>query len=57
MTSCFSSCPTLLAVCCSVTLMAQAAEPVQLDATDVHADAVKPSPGALSEAFAGLGHD
>ncbi|QXH49829.1 TonB-dependent siderophore receptor [Pseudomonas fakonensis] len=53
MASRFPSRPALLALCCSVTLMAQAAEPIQLDATDVNADAVKPTPNALPEAFAG----
>ncbi|MCI0915234.1 TonB-dependent receptor [Pseudomonas putida] len=53
MASRFPSRPAMLALCCSVTLMAQAAEPIQLDATDVNADAVKPTPGALPEAFAG----
>lgn len=53
MASRFPSRPALLALCCSVTLMAQAAEPIQLEATDVNADAVKPTPNALPEAFAG----
>ncbi|MFJ2986159.1 MULTISPECIES: TonB-dependent receptor [unclassified Pseudomonas] len=53
MASRFPSRPALLALCCSVTLMAQAAEPIQLDATDVNADAVEPNPNALPEAFAG----
>lgn len=53
MASRFPSRPALLALCCSVTLMAHAGEPIQLEATDVNADAVKPSPNALPEAFAG----
>jgi iron complex outermembrane recepter protein len=53
MSSRFPSRPTLLAICCSLTLMAQAAEPIQLEATDVNADALKAQPGALPEAFAG----
>ena len=53
MSSRFHSRPALLAICCSVTLMAQAAEPIQLEATDVNADALKARPDALSEAFAG----
>ncbi|QXH45246.1 TonB-dependent siderophore receptor [Pseudomonas xanthosomatis] len=53
MASRFPSRPALLALCCSVTLMAQAAEPIQLDATDVNADAVKPTPNALPDEFAG----
>lgn len=53
MSSRFPSRPALLAICCSVTLMAQAAEPIQLEATDVNADALKAQPGALPEAFAG----
>ncbi|MFK3776441.1 TonB-dependent receptor [Pseudomonas sp. NPDC089406] len=53
MASRFPSRPALLALCCSVTLMAQAAEPIQLDATDVNADAVKPTPNTLPGEFAG----
>ncbi|WP_176506474.1 MULTISPECIES: TonB-dependent receptor [Pseudomonas] len=53
MSSRFPSRPALLAICCSVTLMAQAAEPIQLEATDVNADALKARPDALPEAFAG----
>jgi iron complex outermembrane receptor protein len=50
----FPSRPTLLALCCSVSFMAQAADPVlELGATDVNATAVKPNPSALPEAFAG----
>lgn len=45
--------PALLAICCSVTLMAQAAEPIQLEATDVSADALKARPDALPDEFAG----
>ncbi|HKS15463.1 MAG TPA: TonB-dependent siderophore receptor [Pseudomonas sp.] len=53
MASRFPSRPALLALCCSVSLMAHAAEPIQLDATDVDADSVKPSSSALPEEFAG----
>ncbi|HDS1681777.1 TPA: TonB-dependent siderophore receptor [Pseudomonas putida] len=53
MSSRFPSRPALLAICCSATLMAHAAEPIQLEATDVNADALKAQPGALPEAFAG----
>lgn len=53
MASRFPSRPALLALCCSFTLTAHAAEPIQLDATDVNADAVKPTPNNLPEAFAG----
>jgi iron complex outermembrane receptor protein len=50
----FPSRPTLLALCCSVSFMAHAADPVlELGATDVNATAVKPNPNALPEAFAG----
>ncbi|WP_313298023.1 TonB-dependent siderophore receptor [Pseudomonas sp.] len=49
----FPSRPALLALCCSATLVAHAAEPIQLEATDVNADALKAQPGALPEAFAG----
>lgn len=53
MSSRFPSRPTLLAICCSLTLMAQAAEPIQLEATDVNAESLKAQPGALPAAFAG----
>jgi len=50
----FPSRPTLLALCCSVSFMAQAADPVlELGATDVNADAVRTNSNTLPEAFAG----
>ena len=46
--------PTLLALCCSLAVNAQAADgPIELDATAVNAEAAKPSPSQLPEAFAG----
>lgn len=50
----FPSRPTLLALCCSLSFMAQAAEPViELGATDVNAQATPPAPHELPETFAG----
>lgn len=50
----FPSRLTLLALCCSVSFMAQAADPVlELGATDVNADAVKTNSNTLPEVFAG----
>jgi len=50
----FPSRPTLLALCCSVSFMAQAADSVlELGATDVNADAVRTNSNTLPEAFAG----
>ncbi len=45
--------PALLAFCCFVPLLAHAGEPIQLEATDINADALKVRPGAIPEAFAG----
>ncbi|AXO88102.1 TonB-dependent siderophore receptor [Pseudomonas parafulva] len=46
--------PTLIALCCSVGLSAQAADgPLVLDATAVNADAFKPASSPLPETFAG----
>lgn len=53
MASRFPSRPALLAICCSVSLMAHAAEPIQLEATDVDADSIKTGPSTLPEEFAG----
>jgi iron complex outermembrane receptor protein len=50
----FPSRPTLLALCCSVSFMAHAADPVvELGATDVNAEAVKANSNTLPETFAG----
>jgi iron complex outermembrane receptor protein len=50
----FPSRPTLLALCCSVSFMTHAADPVvELGATDVNAEAVKANSNTLPEAFAG----
>lgn len=50
----FPSRPTLLALCCSVSFMAHAADPVlELGATDVNADAVKTNSNTLPDAYAG----
>lgn len=46
--------PSLLALCCSVTFMANAAEqPVELQAIDISADAARPNSNTLPESFAG----
>ncbi|WP_341963685.1 TonB-dependent siderophore receptor [Pseudomonas sp. RC10] len=46
--------PTLLALCCSVSVSAYAADQaIELGATAVDAQAIKQTPGALPEAFAG----
>jgi iron complex outermembrane receptor protein len=49
----FPSRPTLLALCCSVSFLAQAADPLELGATDVNADTVKTNSNTLPETFAG----
>ncbi|MFB4393351.1 MULTISPECIES: TonB-dependent receptor [unclassified Pseudomonas] len=53
MSSRFPSRPAALAFCCSVGFMAHAAEPIQLDATDINADAIKARTDGLTEEFAG----
>lgn len=46
--------PTLLAICCSVSFLAHAADPVvELGATNVNAEAIKSSINTLPETFAG----
>lgn len=49
----FPSRPTLLAVCCSVSFFAQAAEPLELGVTDVTATAIKPNSNTLPAPYAG----
>ena len=49
----FPSRPTLLAICCSLSVAAHAADTLELGATDVNADAVKTNSNTLPEAFAG----
>ncbi|MDO7910584.1 TonB-dependent receptor [Pseudomonas monteilii] len=53
MASRFPSRPTLLAFCCSATFMTQAAEPLELEATDVNAETFRRTPSTPLEAFAG----
>lgn len=49
----FPSRPTLLAICCSLSVAAHAADTLELGATDVNADAIKTNSNTLPEAFAG----
>ncbi|WPO98312.1 TonB-dependent siderophore receptor [Pseudomonas sp. HR96] len=49
----FPSRPTLLALCCSVTLGAHADDSLQLGATAINADAVKQSSSSTPEEYAG----
>ncbi|WP_296252489.1 TonB-dependent receptor [Pseudomonas sp. UBA4194] len=50
----FPSRPTLLAVCCSISFLAHAADPVvELGATDVNADTVKANSNTLPDSYAG----
>jgi iron complex outermembrane receptor protein len=49
----FPSRPTLLAICCSLSVVAHAADTLELGATDVNADAIKTNSNTLPEAFAG----
>ena len=44
---------TLLAACCSVSFLTQAAEPIELGMTDVTAGAVKPNSNTLPTPYAG----
>jgi iron complex outermembrane receptor protein len=49
----FPSRLTLLAACCSVSFLAQAAEPIELGMTDVTADAIKTNSNTLPAPYAG----